>query len=309
MSGKIIAKPAQTYIINPIKYEHKYLAECLYEDVLAECLEDGCISKTSQEFELKLFRYKLPFNYKELLEKGRKDIEDAKVELYEIFKEKKQTSSVRKKLEDLDNNLISILSKLHFMDSITAEGVAEMIKSRYLLRKSIKKSVSDSELESIMMWLSKNSISETIFRQIARSNTFFNLNTCTSSLFQNYPLTDEQTTLMYWYRFYKNVLEHSEKPFDWIIEDDLALDGWYILQSRKGAKSESVNYVEGKIHSSAVAGSQEVYIMGGAKMNDVVYNANNAGGKAYIKAKQNLIDKGKLSEHTEQSLGQGFGVK
>jgi multidrug efflux pump subunit AcrA (membrane-fusion protein) len=26
-------------------------------------------------------------------------------------------------------------------------------------------------------------------------------------------------------------------------------------------------------------------------------------------AKQNLIDKGKLSEHTEQSLGQGFGVK
>lgn len=298
------------YVIYPIKYEYRYIAETIYSDVLTECLQDSCVSKHDQAFELILFRQKLPFNYKENLEKDRKSLDNKKVELYEIAKEKGDTANVRKEIEELDNRIGFILGKLHCMDSITAEGVAEIEKSRYILKKSLKKKVSNTTLEMIMGWLARNSITEKDYRKIARSGQFFNIvNSAGSSLFKNYPLTDEQMSLMYWYRFYKNVLESQDRPFEWIIDDDLALDGWYIQQSRKAAKTESINYVEGKIHSDAVRGSQEVYVIGGAKMAETVYNANDASGRAYIKAKQGLINKGKLNESTDNSLGKGFGIK
>lgn len=309
LSGKIIVDIDKTYIIHPLKYEYRYLAEKLYEETLQECLDDECISKDDDKFKLVLFKRKLPFNYKDQLEKNRKDIENKKVELYEAMKEKKDAVKIKEDITELDNKVMEILSILHSMDSITAEGVAEMVKNKYVLRKSIKSKVNDSILDNIMFWLAKNSINEKEFRKIARSNQFFNMvASAKDNLFKNYPLTDEQTTLMYWYRFYKNVFEHQEKPFEWIIEDDWALDGWYIYQSRKTGKSESINYVEGKMLSDAVRNSKEVYVVGGAKMNEVVYNANDDTGKAYIRAKESLVNKGKLSESAEQRLGQGFGV-
>lgn len=309
LSGKIIVDIGRTYIIYPLKYEYRYLAEKLYEETLFECLQDECISKDDKKFEIMLFKLKLPFNYKEQLEKAKKDMDDKKVDLYDTMKEKKDATAIKETIKGIDTKIMEILSKLHCMDSISAEGVAEVTKNKYLLRKSIKSRVSDSTLDEIMFWLSKNSINESTYRSIARSNHFFNIVACCGgNPFKNYPLTDEQMSLMYWYRFYKNVFEHQEKPFEWIIEDDWALDGWYIHQSRKVGKAESINYVEGKMISDAVRNSKEVYVVGGAKMAETVYNANDASGKAYIKAKESLINKGNYSESTEQKLGQGFGV-
>lgn len=310
LSGKIIVNIGHIYVINPVKYEHKYMAEEIYEETLIECLQDNVLSREDKAFELMLFRLKLPFNYKVTLKESKTAIDDKKVELYEAVKERKESDKIRQEIKDLDNTVMSILSKLHCMDTITAEGIAELAKTRYLIKKGLGRKVSAETIENIMNWISRNTITERTYRQIARSGIFFNIvSAANSNIFDNYPLTDEQISLMYWYKFYKNVYESQDKPFDWVIEDDLALDGWYILQARKSAKVDSVNYVESKIHSDAVRNSQEVYVIGGSKMNSVVYNANDEGGKAYIKAKQSLVNKGKLNESTERSLGQGFGVK
>lgn len=308
LSGKIIVDIGKIYIIKPNSYEHRYWAEVIYEETLSECLMDECISKSDEKFKLMLYRAKLPYNYEEQLKDLRKQTEDKKVEIYELVREKKDSEQAKKEYKKLDDKVLDILGKLHCMDSITAEGVAEITKNKYLLKKAIGKRITDSTLDSVMLWLSKNYINESTFREIARSNYLFNITGISKEIFSNYPLTDEQISLMYWHRFYKNVYEHQERPFEWIISDDLALDGWHIYQSRKTGKSESIDYVESKIQSDAVRNSKEIYVVGGSKMSDVVYNANDESGKAYIKAKQNLINKGKLNESVEQKLGQGFGL-
>lgn len=307
LSGQIIIDIGRIYVLKPNKNIHKYRAEIIYEETLQNCIEDGVLSKEDMKFRLLLFKNKLPPNYQSILDENRAKIDDKKIELYETFKEKKNTQFVREEIGTLMANTSDILEKLHSMDSLSAEGIAEMAKSRYLICRGIGQKLKDSELDMIMMWLSQKSIRESDFRKIARSNQFFNM-ASTSSLFQNKTLTDEQLTLMYWHRFYKSVLEHPEKPFDWIIEDDWALDGWYLHQSRKAGKAESINYVEGKMHSDSVRGSQEVYVFGGQKMAKTVYEANDASTRAYIKARETLINKGKFDANVEQKLGQGFGI-
>lgn len=311
LSGKIIVDIEKIYVVHTVSFSHKYWAEKVYERNLAECLAEGVISKEDKMFELMLFRNKLPYDYKTQLKDKQKILEDRKVDLYEAVKEKKtkEAEEIRLNINNITGEVGELLTKMHCLDSITAEGISELEKNKYLLRKSLKKKVSNKTLEEITEWMATNYIKESDYRKIARSNQFFNMISAKSSLFKNHPLTDEQMTLMYWHRFYKGVLRSQEKPFDWVISDDLALDGWYISQSRKTSKSDSISYVESKMSSNAVRNSEEVYIIAPKHMADVIYDANDGTGKAYAKAKFNLIDKGKLNESTEQRLGQGFGIK
>lgn len=311
MSGKIIVDIGRKYIIHPTSYTYKYIAEVLYEKTVDDCLADQVVSKEDKAFELMLFRNKLPYNYKETLKEKRESIDNKKVNLFEVLKEKniEEANRIKKEIEGLSNEVSFVLERLHCLDNISAEGIAEMEKQKYLVKKSIKKKISAKTLDKIIEWLSRNYIREAEYRKIVKSGLFFNLINAKPSLFKNYPLTDEQLSLMYWHKFYRNVYKSDDKPFDWIIDDDMALDGWYIFQSRKRAKMDSVSYVESKIHSTGTRDSQELFVFAPPEMSDVVNESNDATGKVYKKAFRNMIDKGKLDESTENNLSKGFGIR
>lgn len=311
LSGKLIINLyGNRYILNPLSYKQKYLLEEYYQEILEENLQNPDImSQKDIKFKFLLFRHGLDPKYEETIKSNNKDIENKKLSIYELVKEKGKAEEEKKDLSRLNEQNSTLFYKLHQKDSITAEGMAELCKIRKSIRMGLKEKVSENTIEDIMQWMSENFIREETYRKIARSTTFINIVNASPNVFSNFPLTDEQITLMYWYRFYKNVSEHSEKPFDWVIEDDAALDGWCIFQSRKSGKSESVNYVESKILSDAVRNSEEVYVVRqpGTNMHDEVFSANDATGKAMIKARFNAIERGILNESNEQKL-KGLGT-
>ncbi len=276
MSGKIIVDIGNTYIIHPNRYEHKYLAEELYEKTFDECIADNVISKEDKLFEITLFKRKLPFNYKEQLKEKQADIEEKKVALYYAVNEKQEDEAnrIRKEIDRVSNEVMGIFEILHSLDNMTAEGIAEIEKNKYLIRKSIKKRVSDKVIVSIMEWLSRNYIKEGEYRKLAKSGKFSNLINSKIKAFKNWPPTDEQLTLMHWYRFYTSVFSHQERPFEWVINDDLALDGWYIMQSRKLSRADSINYVESKTFSEGTRNAQELYVIAPKEMAATIDNAN-----------------------------------
>lgn len=296
------------YIIRPISYSHKYLAEKLYEETLEELkMDKDFFSRDDDRFKFILIREGLKPSYKDDMKKISDEIEESKLSLYEIVNEKGDDSKIVDKIKTLNKDLLDILASLHQKDSVTIEGIADMQKTRYLIRTSLNKKVDESELNSIISWLGQNYIKEEDYRKIARSSALNDI-VSAGKPFKNYPLTDEQITLMHWYRFYKNVYEHPERPFDWVIDNDWALDGWCIKQSKKNKTEDAKRYVDSKITSDAVRNSTEVFIprQPGTDMSKIIDDANSPEAKAYKKAKFALINRGKLDESTDVKLAESF---
>ena len=57
-------------------------------------------------------------------------------------------------------------------------------------------------------------------------------------------LSTEQKTLIGWSMMYDSIAESPDAPVDEIIEDDDALDGWLIVQSRKRKQGQQKSVAE-----------------------------------------------------------------
>lgn len=308
LSGQIIVDiSGKKYIINTVSYANKYLAEEFHEELIEQLRYEEILSKDNPAFIIGLYKEGLKPSYKEDMKAIAEKVDELKLKLYEIVNEKGDAQALRNSIKKLNDDLLEILGKLHQKDSITIEGMAEFEKTKFLLRKSLNRKVSELTLDKIISWITKNYIKEEDYRKIARSNLLSNIIEA-GDPFKNHPLTDEQITLMYWYRFYKNVMSHPEKPFDWVIEDDWALDGWCIKQNKKNKASDAEQYVESKMTSDAVRNSTEVYIprTPGTDMAAVIDEANSPAAKTYKDLKFALINKGKMNESNDIRLTESF---
>lgn len=60
---------------------------------------------------------------------------------------------------------------------------------------------------------------------------------------------------------YSNVRQHPECPAEDIINDDIALDGWFIFQNRKSEKEKKKNALLDKIGGNIRDKADHVFIM------------------------------------------------
>lgn len=311
--GKIRCKlPEKTYLIYPVTILDRLRAEEIYEETLESALLKGCYSREHPTYLNLLFLEGLNPNFKQLLSANNKSIENSKIDLYQAFVDMKDYSEPKKNITRLIAENTNILMARYALDHLTAEGIADFQKNRHLIRSGLKSKVDDTTLSRIASWLAKNRLEEADYRKAARSNTWSLISNAqhsyTFSLFQN-PLNDEQLNFLYWSKFYTNIYQHPEKPFDTVVEEDWALDGWCLIQKRKHSKVESENYVNSKITSAGVANSDQILIMAeNQEMAQKIYDANDQNARNMIKARKVLIDKGKLDVSKETQISKGFGI-
>ena len=111
-----------------------------------------------------------------------------------------------------------------------------------------------------------------------------------------------QKSLINWTRMYDSIYESMETPSDSIIEDDYAVDGWFVVQRRK--RDDDRKASEGnKLPESA-----EVFVpVKNEKEANRVYDMNTQQGKQVIKSRtKDLEERGSLEEgqftHVKQDL-------
>jgi hypothetical protein len=286
------------YIVRPLKLVTRYRAEEIYEEALEDALQNGCWSQKDYKFINYLFLNGLRPDYKERLQDIEKDIEDKKVEIFELATERKDSTKQRESLIECNKENNSVFGELHKFDYLTAEGIAEIQKSRFLLEKSLGRyQLSNGMLDKIAAHLVENRIQESEYRKIARSNEWALIKGAAEFInLKKDVYTDEQLNFYYWANFYDNIYQHPDKPLKHVIDDDIALDGWCIVQLRKSSGNDARRYVDGKIVSADVANSQEVVVFGGKEMAKTIYDANDGLAKGMMKAKFNAINKGKYDE-------------
>jgi acylphosphatase len=205
------------------------------------------------------------------LEGIRKNIEDIKVEVYKLNKEKNKANQLKRYLRSIEKKLNDQTSKKNLYYYNTCESIANLEKLRYLIKRNCLQNnricdLEDDELDYVLDCFRESILSEEIIREVSRNEPWRSLwfikNHNKQDVFLNLDrdITINQQNLLLWSQTYDNIHESLDCPSDDVIDDDDMLDGWLIFQSRK-RKQEKVEQDMDKKMSSKVKNSSEVYLM------------------------------------------------
>ena len=89
---------------------------------------------------------------------------------------------------------------------------------------------------------------------------------------------------------YDNIQESMECPSEKVIEDDDALDGWFIEQRRKNEREKAVGVIEDSIQNDKIRNSQEVIVFAdNQKDAQNVHEMNSTTAKVMKKEREQVI--------------------
>ena len=183
----------------------------------------------------------------------------------------------------------------------TCEGIAQLDKSMFLIEccsyvGGEKLDPNSLDLNNLLNKYYSLILKEADSREIARSepwrSTWGLRETNTINLFSNRDreLSVDQKNLLIWSRMYDNIQESMECPSDKVIEDDDALDGWFIEQRRKNEREKAVGVIEDSIQNDKIKNSQEVIVFADNKTDaKTIHEMNSPSSKVIKKERQEVI--------------------
>lgn len=167
-----------------------------------------------------------------------KSIDNCKLELYNNYTmPSSQVKQIRNRLETIKRIKAEKLNIKHFLDRYTIEGLADYNTEMYIFNKLVLNKdykpieVNGIVLERLITQYKLSWPSNSDLRLIARSEPWRSFWAIDQNCFR--VLGDEQKALIMFSKMYDTVYEHPDRPEDMIINDDDALDGWFISMKRK----------------------------------------------------------------------------
>lgn len=255
--------------------DQEYELNEIYQEAYEQALDDEFM--TEEDMKYWMFEKDLwtPYDDREI-EKVKKDIEDFKIEIFNIRNNERSKNLTRSKLRSAEQTLSKLFERKNAYQTNTCEGIAFLEKTFAFLKKCtyLNNELFDFEYVSIDTVLSSYYLSildESKIRDIARNEPWRTLwilnNKDHKVLFSNTQreLSIDQRNLLVWSRTYDTVHESMDCPSDEVINDDDMLDGWFVIQKRKRETKQLESEAEDLIKNSKVKNSNEVYLMAGSK--------------------------------------------
>lgn len=169
------------------------------------------------------------------------EIDELKVALHDNVGRANTTKNLRIKLSEVREEMKHLFSKKFKHNFLTAEGVATLAHTNFLVCKTVLPpsfSLSLDEenpfIEKIVLWKNNNRITEKQIRELARDEIWLSYWN-SGDPFQKpaIQLSEEQRSLVCISKMYDNIRECPDCPTKEVIDDDDVLDGWLIKQKRK----------------------------------------------------------------------------
>ena len=204
-------------------------------------------------------------------------LDSEKIALYQNFMNTTKRNSHKKTIAIIHRIINSLLLEKKSLDYLTLSFFAETIKYEFIIMNCIldikterkifsKNSLNNSDYKTIQD-LSKTILLKQLntddLRQVAKSDLWRSYYTESNlfdkpSIYQN----DDQRHLFKLTQMYDSVKQHPEAPNDDVIEDDDALDGWFLFQKAKALQEKTKNQVLDKIGGiSKINKSGEVFVV------------------------------------------------
>ncbi len=237
-----------------------------------------------------------------------KDIHTIRRGLLDFLFNTTKLEKTRSLLRRAEKALIERLEKKHILLQNSAEAHAEICQQRYLIGQITEteegkrfwhttQEFNDCPNNTLIIQLceiffQRSRVSIASIRELARSQqwrAYWEIAKNTNDLFDNSvsSWSFNQRELAYWSTIYDSVYEAYERPSKEIVDDDDLLDSWFIRQGEK---------IEGKTQKGIISkpnkpGRNEEFIMADEDGAKRIYNMNDPGSRAKIKARQKLLAK------------------
>lgn len=267
--------------IDDIKYkvvqpsiDIKYEAEILYDTII----DDNKYDKrwmTENEINIYLEYNSIWNNNKQQeLKKLEKSLDNFKIELFLNYSDekkktlfKKQISQIRKKIDELykDKNCMSHLDiKTHAM-SIKNEFILMNTiydgKNNLVFKNPYSETSDHKKLQLFIAEILEYNITPDLIRKLVKSDFWRSYVSAVNLYIDIHKINDDYRHLISLHKMYDNVRQHPECPSDQIIEDDDALDGWFLHQNKKIEKEKKKNAILNKFGGNIKEKAGEVFVM------------------------------------------------
>lgn len=302
ISGNVaINLGSDVFFVRPFTPEVKYAASVEAARAFDSAFSDG-ILLLEECYELSEWTEEEEQALTELIPKN---LEQMKLDYFNRFAMKTSRDQIGKQIKSVQKMVVKLSQKKYEFYQYTCEYIQSLVYELFCIEHSLYLGESKTTLPCSIDQI-KNKYNESIctsqeLRSLARSSswkTIWNSADKTSGIF-NLPsnnLTDEQLELISWTKFYDSVYQSMDCPSDEIIDDEIALDGWFINQSRKREEGEKERQKE-RFTSNNHA--QEVFIPAYTKEQELaVMEMNGREGKKVLSSISNDIKtKGVVKEN------------
>jgi hypothetical protein len=186
--------------------------------------------------------------YNNQLKQLEEDVENCKVDIYKSFFNTTQYSRLKEDLSILYTEINRLEGIKCSLDYLTLESIGELLSQQYILCRTtynnnklvfgqIDNNISYFLLRAIHNFYIFSTISSTTYRELVRTEPWLSYwRIYKERMFDSSNgvlLSIDQRHLILYSKMYDSVYESAEEPPQGIIDDDDALDGWFLVQKRK----------------------------------------------------------------------------
>jgi hypothetical protein len=272
----------------------KYEAQLLYDEIIDNNKYDKRLL-TSEEIEkyLKLHGFWNKSKDEEF-EKAKKILEDLKVDLYLNYTNEKKRVSVKSKIKAINKSLDDLYNLKNSMSHLSIENHAMSIKNEYIIMNTIylndklyftnydENKCESRILQNFIREIVENTIEPSTLRQIAKSDVWRSYsNIC--DLKADFNVNDDYRHLIGLHKMFDNVKQHPECPSEDIINDDDALDGWFIYQHQKAEKEKKKNSILDKVGGNTKKAGEVFVVTDDITERNDIYDLNDLNTRQNIK--------------------------
>ena len=313
LSGNILVQTRNNILtVHQPDASTRYLADFFAEQVYEEAFKQNIYLQEELE-ELIIENGWWTQDEEDELKQIPKDIEQMKVDYFNSFLRDDTKTLIKRGIREREDRFEKLTQDKYRFFNYTCESLKSQAFTMYILEhctfyeKGDKISLEDISIYALygkynaeilddkeIREVSKNPNWRMIWSSAKESREIFSLPAC--------DLTDMQKSLISWTRMYDSVYESMETPADSIIEDDYAIDGWFVVQRRK--RDDDRKESEG----NKLPESGEVFVpVSNKKEAQRVHDMNTQQGKQVIKSRmKDLEEQGSLEEgqftHVKQDL-------
>jgi hypothetical protein len=254
--------------------ELKYEAEILYDSIIDDNKYDKSWM-TEEEINFELAKNEIwTKEDNDILEITKKSIDSTKIELYLNFGISSKRNKIKKSIKAMNRQINELYSKKNSLNYLSIKEHALTIKNEFLIMNSIytlnnklyfdnpkNENYETKELHYFIKEILDNSIDIIMLKSIARSEIWKSYINSNTQLENSINLNDDYRYLLSIHKMYENAKQHPESPTEEIINDDDALDGWFLFQNKKAEKEKKKNATLDKL-GNKLKESDHVFIVG-----------------------------------------------
>lgn len=252
LSGKILVKLNGSIItIGPFSFEDLYRAELYADEVFDQEFTSGCFTEVEIE-DLLIENGWWSQEDLELFNKIPDILEQMKLDYFNNFHSESTKTYIKDNIKMQKDILYGLLEKKRYLYKYTCEYSRAQSYTNFLIENCSfidgnKVDFSRFSLTSLILKYNDELLSDEEIRDISKSQEFRFLWSAHKESLSQDCFSNMKTSLINWARVYDNVYESMDCPNEDIIQDNLALDGWFILRRKKREDERKKNAAESKL--------------------------------------------------------------